>query len=418
MCGLIYGKRADKQPISKSILKRYKSQSGRGKQGFGYVTVQNNKIENYKRFETEAEMERELLGETASEILFHHRLPTSTPNEAHFNHPFHIKHKSFKHDYYFVHNGVITNDSVLKTKHDKLGYDYMTEEVKTVTTITRTEVRGVYDEDVDVKETAKYNDSEALALEVARYIEGLQENIEAIGSIAFICIQTDKKGNVKKLFYGRNDGNPLIVERDKNAKMFFLKSEGAGYKMDADEIVSVDALTGESEIENTPVGKRYTYQSSNSSTPTSRSRHWCHQRLAYKVWDEHTHDFVYEPTTQRTIGFSTEDEDDEDYKRDTTEELDDTAVLEDLLAENENKIEVAVEQEFQLVAKQKELNKRLAHAKTKQDMFTINSDLMSVTDDLLDVRRQIATLEDERDKLDDIEQGMAMQNAKLLEANL
>lgn len=247
MCGIILARRKDNRPVGKAVLKRYKKQRERGKQGFGFITIDNGKISGVHRFEKEADSDNALLASTSSSILFHHRLPTSTPNYEDMTHPIVVKNETLDKDYYVVHNGVIQNDDELRIKHEKLGFKYTTDmrEIFTVETISgSTETI-----------TEKFNDSEALAIEVALYLEGKQTTIDAVGSIAFACIETDKEGNVLNTHYGRNAGNPLVVED--NNDLFFIKSTGEGVKAIEDEILTINYSTNERTSRKVFVGKAF-----------------------------------------------------------------------------------------------------------------------------------------------------------------
>jgi hypothetical protein len=79
---------------------------------------------------------------------------------------------------------------------------------------------------------ASFNDSEALAIELALVIEGKTSEITANGSIAFVVLQVDKETQkTKAMYFGRNFGSPLIME--KNRKFLTLKSEGEGKSVKA-----------------------------------------------------------------------------------------------------------------------------------------------------------------------------------------
>lgn len=247
MCGVIYGSRSDGQPIGNAVLKRYNHQRKRGFNGFGYIAITDGYISEYKRFEKEEDCDAAVRQCQASEILFHHRLPTSVDNYEEVAHPIKISNKILKHDYYLIHNGVLRNHDYLKVKHEKLGFKYTT--IIETETITRT-VKAEYRE---TKE--EYNDSEALAVDLALFLERKQEKIESVGTIAFICLQTNKRGRVLKIFYGRNTGNPLVLE--KNNDLFFIKSEGAGISIKQDELVELDYKTKELSIREVEIGKEY-----------------------------------------------------------------------------------------------------------------------------------------------------------------
>ena len=133
------------------------------------------------------------------EILFHHRLPTSTPNTLKTTHPFVCEIDSKK--YYFIHNGVIQNADKLKKQHEKKGIAYSSEK------------------------NGNFNDSEALAWDFCLWLNKKQKNIEAKGSVAFICLETDKQTNqAEKLYFYRNNASPLQIYKDKT--LFLIASEG------------------------------------------------------------------------------------------------------------------------------------------------------------------------------------------------
>jgi glucosamine 6-phosphate synthetase-like amidotransferase/phosphosugar isomerase protein len=136
-------------------------------------------------------------------MLMHHRYPTSTDNRMEQTHPMDIEDGSLKFKYLVVHNGVVTNDLLLKTDHEALGFVYKT-----------------------VQTDKRFNDSECVGIEVARFIEGQTDKVGIQGSCAFIALQIDKKTNVvEKLFFGRNT-NPLKMAKTRSK--LFLSSEGKG----------------------------------------------------------------------------------------------------------------------------------------------------------------------------------------------
>lgn len=252
MCGIIYGRRKDKQPINNSILKRYRQQKHRGSQGFGFLPIVDGHVGELQRFRYEFEVTEALKACTADEVIFHHRLPTSTPNYAETTHPIKVKHKMLDHVYYIIHNGVIKNHSKLKVKHDALGFEYGTtlEEITTIRTSDGNEYS---------KSSFNYNDSEALAIDLALYLDGYKGEIEAVGTIAFIALKCNKKGKVLNIYYGRNSGNPLVLEN--NNDLFFLKSEGNKHDLEikTDVLVSIDYETGDYTQENVKIGSLTEY---------------------------------------------------------------------------------------------------------------------------------------------------------------
>lgn len=234
MCGIVYVKRLDHAKAAKQVAKRYSKQAHRGKDGFGYIGVKaSGTISPLQRTQFEHEIQTKLGASSLTEILFHHRYPTSTPNVPEAAHPLLIANQELKHNYYVVHNGVISNDEALKEVHLKRGYTYQTE----IKTQYRTRKGHVYTEEV------VFNDSEAFAIELARTIEGLQPACMAEGAIAYIAYQVDKtSGKVLNVYFGTNGGNPLTMQWDKN--FICIASEG-GKAIEANKSFKLNADTNE-----------------------------------------------------------------------------------------------------------------------------------------------------------------------------
>lgn len=213
MCGLItiIKRKQDGVNTAATVLGMLQKQIMRGQNGFGYVGF-GDKLDSYTRRETRGEIETCLGKNTSQSILFHHRMPTSTPNYADCTHPIKVSHKELQYNYYVTHNGVISNDSVLRDKHLELGYKYTT----TVEIINKTEN--------NIITHTKWNDSEALAINIARFIEKKDERIEAKGSIAFVVLREDKVNKATNdIFFGRNS-NPLTINLTDDTLV--LRSEG------------------------------------------------------------------------------------------------------------------------------------------------------------------------------------------------
>lgn len=217
MCGIIYVKRKDNKPAYKSVLKRYRKQSHRGTQGYGYVAVKDDQVVSYKRAETEAEIVKMIEKETAPEILFHHRYPTSTPNVAEAAHPILVHNPEIlgKDSYFVVHNGVITNDDELYEKHIKMGFEYTTE----LEMGFKTKSGHAYHTD------SKWNDSEALAIETALALSGKKPEIDSIGAAAVIGFKI-VGSKIQSRFFYHNYRNPLVI--DNGDVMVAITSEGRG----------------------------------------------------------------------------------------------------------------------------------------------------------------------------------------------
>lgn len=202
MCG-IFGTRRYKK-----LLKKYNQQRMRGHEGFGIINVSLEDKISILRACKEVDFLKQLKEVSSSggrAVFVHHRWPTSTDNYVSQTHPIKVKHKSLEHTYYFMHNGVIRNDSYLKGEHDKLGFEYDTLMTKAI------HFKSKYEDFIE-KVEYDWNDSNALAVEVARFIEGKVEDLKQVtGDFAFICIQANK-GKFVKAFIGRNSGRPLKTD--------------------------------------------------------------------------------------------------------------------------------------------------------------------------------------------------------------
>ncbi len=231
MCGLNYFHARGSANVSKAIRKHYETQKKRGQEGFGIVAFDmgTKKVHYHHRCETEKEIyealdgirdeARKVDGNKTTGILFHHRKPTSTPNIKECAHPIVVINDELEYTYFVAHNGIIHNDDDLKELHEKLGYVYQTE-------LTKSELWELPNgQSYTTPQASQYNDSEALAIEMARYIDGKSPTMSAKGSIAVIVVQCTKDLHVKALYYGRNLMNPLFL--DKARDYFSLTSEGS-----------------------------------------------------------------------------------------------------------------------------------------------------------------------------------------------
>lgn len=204
MCGIVYANDFRGKPVNNLVLDVFDAQRKRGLQGFGLFDGQEGNIVKSKG---EDKILRWLVKYDSSLLLFHHRFPTSTPNEKKAAHPFTTKKHFGKTQYILVHNGHISNDLRLRGEHAKLGIAYQS-----------------------VLPSGKFNDSEALLWDVALYLEGKQDKLKAYGSIAFICLKL-VNGKLEKMFFGRNV-NPLNLYRGKEG--ILLSSEGEGEEITSD----------------------------------------------------------------------------------------------------------------------------------------------------------------------------------------
>lgn len=249
MCGLLFIRNREGKAC-KAIQRRFRQQKERGVNGFGYLTVKNGMIEHVARSTNENGIMDALKKETSNTILFHHRTPTSTENYEEVTHPFFISDERFKHDYYIIHNGVISNWEVLYEKYKKDGYRFLTE-MKEYSSVAFPNIENsLYEFDEEIK----INDSETLAINLAQYFEGMTDTIEARGTIAFIAVKATKDGKVLELIYGHNGGNPLTLEKDKT--VFALRSKG-GKDLPVDIMYFMDWNTGDTVEKEVKIGEFY-----------------------------------------------------------------------------------------------------------------------------------------------------------------
>jgi predicted glutamine amidotransferase len=214
MCGIVYYKSFNHSRVNKRILKQYKKQAHRGQQGFGFYLPQTNRLTHHP---AEDRIQALLKRVKDSEVLFHHRFPTSTANVKNACHPFSTKDFFGNRQFVMVHNGWLTNDYDLEAAHDKLGIKY-----------------------VSLQPDGKFNDSEALLYDLALVVTGQQEEPKARGAVAFVMIERLDDEPVK-LHFGRNT-SPLNMQVTEGG--MGLSSEGAGEAIERDMLYTYDYATG------------------------------------------------------------------------------------------------------------------------------------------------------------------------------
>lgn len=205
MCGIIYYKDFTDKAVNRRMIRHYMKQKSRGSEGFGFIGASRRKILTC-RATKEKDIRLHLKRHPMTEILFHHRLPTSTSNTIGTTHPIAVSQPIYRHKYYLVHNGIIYNASEMKAKHEAMGITYLTTQLS--------KYRNYYG---GFEEQYEFNDSEALAHEVALFLDGKQDSMEAQGDAAFICLETDRGNNALKLHFARNRGSPLEMRRDSSS---------------------------------------------------------------------------------------------------------------------------------------------------------------------------------------------------------
>lgn len=203
MCGLLYIHDRTGKPVNHKLLMRYDEQKKRGREGFGlydgYRIVRSTKEQKMLKF---------LKRKGTDFALFHHRLPTSTPNVKQAAHPFSTKDYFGDNQYILIHNGKIRNAERRKAVHEAMGIQYQS-----------------------VLQDGSFTDSEALLWDFALKMERGTDMDNIYGDIAFICVKTCK-GKVEKLYFGCNYARPLVIQRTKTELL--LASEGEGEKVEAD----------------------------------------------------------------------------------------------------------------------------------------------------------------------------------------
>lgn len=229
MCGILYAKKTNKNDTWKAILKRYHLQRTRGTEGFGFIAIDKGIIKGVYRAEDEKTIIEMLEKQECDEILFHHRFPTSTPNFIEATHPILVSHESLEYDYYVVHNGIITNCDDLKETFEKKGFEYTTKIIKK------------YETSLNVYTEEMFNDTESFAIDFALSIEKGQP-MQSRGAIAFIALQVEKgNNNVTSMYYGKNDGNPLKIEKRED---FFSITSESGTPIESNVLYRYDVATG------------------------------------------------------------------------------------------------------------------------------------------------------------------------------
>lgn len=302
MCGIVSVIRLDGKSASRIVRKRYGHQKSRGTQGFGYLAIENGKLKDYVRATTEDEIMKKLKAETAPIIIFHHRQPTSIENIEEGAHPIKVSNEKLEHDYYVIHNGVVSNDSELREKHYKDGFRYTTEAHNYLVIGDKTYFRG-----------AEWNDSEALAIEFALYLDGKKDDMDAKGTHAVMAVQTDKKGNVTGIFAWRSYVADLKIVTNNS---FVAISSTNGQDIDSETMYSFKA-DGTS---TTKKASFYTYQYTAYNRVEYRNDHL----FPYKKEDYHS---TAEIINNRAVEKDTWEEELSQYIEELEDDRDDAILM-------------------------------------------------------------------------------------------
>lgn len=242
------------------VKEQFSDQISRGTEGFGMLLFRKSSPVRVIRNTHIAGAFVDLKLDRAPGVLFHHRHPTSTPNMMWQTHPLFVSHAELKSDWYFVHNGIIKDPKIIHDEHIKLGYEYTTE----------------YTEDFGSTKSIRFNDSEALAIEVVRFLEGKTSEIRATGSAAWAAIEVDPATNVAiAIHWGRNSGNPLNVELDDKEGSLHISSEGFGDPSPVGKAFRMDIATKEITDKDMIIPVYvYTYTASGPYRPRSGRKYW------------------------------------------------------------------------------------------------------------------------------------------------
>ncbi len=245
MCGIIAGFKAqdkskkETSKISKHIVQLYEDQFSRGQEGFGLIHWDEKSAAKVQRATEPVKFLLDTYMCNSPFMIAHHRAPTSTGNYMDQTHPMSVSIEKLKYDYLVVHNGIITNAKELKEVHkERHQYEYETAYVQE-------SAQPGY----NLPE--KFNDSEALAVEVALLIEEknttMKDGVPAMeiaGSAAFIAVQLDKDtGKTVAVFVGRNLNSPLTFHKD--AAKLLLASESLESEVPAFTLFKIDPSTNE-----------------------------------------------------------------------------------------------------------------------------------------------------------------------------
>lgn len=216
MCGLIayFNINKNKEKVHQELIEQYQDQKSRGMEGYGLITINESKKIKIFRATEPVKMLMDAYRNKERIMLLHHRNPTSSSNKINQTHPIEVDNPSLKYKYLAIHNGVITNAKTLKEQHEKEKFEYTTDHIEKSSSTT------------GITKKRKFNDSEAVAIELSKFIEKKSEHITIEGSLACIIIQINKKTNTaRKIYFARNT-NPINLA--KSREIIRLSSTGPG----------------------------------------------------------------------------------------------------------------------------------------------------------------------------------------------
>ncbi len=199
------------------------------------------------------------------------------------------------HQYYVLHNGVISNSKDLREKHYERGITYSTEIIKGFTAVS---TGKVYQNDV------VWNDSESLAVETALAMEGKKYTIATEGAAAVIGLKVIGDRVIERFFY-RNDHHPLMFHEDK--QMITLTTLGSGTLVPDTMVQKLDPHAGFSRYgDGIAVPKSFTYKNFYSSRDAEfyRTHKWDNTSKSYVPIEDKTHTLTLNGLVKSPIGFS------------------------------------------------------------------------------------------------------------------
>ena len=221
MCGILFQQSSDRSPVNGSVIANYIRQRSRGTQGFGFAFLNSEGGVSVKRDTGEEGIIEDAVRCLSHCVMFHHRMPSSTGNTLESTHPFRVACGDSL--FYVVHNGIISNDDELFKYHTDLGISYVSYEGG-----------GKH-------ARAEFNDSEALAWDIALTLKGGQPGLRAKGMNAFIVMEADKDNRLKLVHFAHNFSAPLKVRLDDSG--ILLGSETPGEAVKTDTLYTFDPKT-------------------------------------------------------------------------------------------------------------------------------------------------------------------------------
>jgi len=214
MCGIIGVKVVKAKKIRKNIKRIYRHQAHRGTDGYGIAIGVNGGIVRHRsKGEGEIFNPSNWRGiKNGASVLFHHRIPTSTPNLPACNHPI----MNEKMTMALVHNGMVSQHVGIWDDLEKAGHKFETE-------ITYNAVEGgkrctyseITDSEVLVHLLEGYKDFE-------EGVKKLEDTIGYFSAFALIRKNDDK-------IYLYSNGAPLCVYEDRYGNTFFSSEHPYGH---------------------------------------------------------------------------------------------------------------------------------------------------------------------------------------------